>query len=96
MMQQPGDQQQYGQAQQQQWMMQPQGGAPPQQGGAGWAAPAAAAGGSEEIRSLWIGDLQQWMDENYLMNVFAQSGEVRESMIIIWFFFGVLLFFDFV
>lgn len=82
MMQQPGDQQQYGQAQQQQWMMQPQGGAPPQQGGAGWAAPAAAAGGSEEIRSLWIGDLQQWMDENYLMNVFAQSGEAVTAKVI--------------
>ncbi|XVF34017.1 hypothetical protein REPUB_Repub18cG0020900 [Reevesia pubescens] len=35
-----------------------------------------AAAGSGEIRSLWIGDLQQWMDESYLINIFSQTGEV--------------------
>ena len=30
----------------------------------------------DEIKTLWIGDLQYWMDENYLYTCFAQSGEV--------------------
>jgi len=33
-------------------------------------------GSASDVKSLWIGDLQQWMDENYIMSVFAQSGEV--------------------
>nr|KJB81765.1 hypothetical protein B456_013G160200 [Gossypium raimondii] len=41
-----------------------------------------AAAGSGEIRSLWIGDLQPWMDENYLMNIFAQTGEVVSAKVI--------------
>lgn len=31
---------------------------------------------ADEIRTLWIGDLQYWMDEQYLVICFAQSGEV--------------------
>jgi len=31
---------------------------------------------ADEIRTLWIGDLQYWMDEQYLVSCFAQSGEV--------------------
>ncbi|KAA3467480.1 polyadenylate-binding protein RBP45C [Gossypium australe] len=38
--------------------------------------------GSGEIRSLWIGDLQPWMDENYLMSIFAQTGEVVSAKVI--------------
>lgn len=36
-------------------------------------------GSSDEIRSLWIGDLQYWMDEAYLQSCFSQplqNGEV--------------------
>lgn len=29
-----------------------------------------------EVRSLWIGDLQYWMDENYLSTCFYHTGEV--------------------
>uniref|UniRef100_M8CDL6 Uncharacterized protein n=1 Tax=Aegilops tauschii TaxID=37682 RepID=M8CDL6_AEGTA len=37
----------------------------------GPAAPAA----SDEVRTLWIGDLQYWMDENYIYSCFANTGE---------------------
>ena len=30
----------------------------------------------EEVRTLWIGDLQYWADENYLYGCFAHTGEV--------------------
>jgi RNA recognition motif-containing protein len=30
----------------------------------------------DEVRSLWIGDLQFWMDENFLWGCFAPAGEV--------------------
>eukprot|EP00250_Pteridium_aquilinum_P004001 c14255_g1_i1 orf=231-1595(+) len=29
----------------------------------------------EEVRTLWVGDLQYWMDENYLCSCFAVTGE---------------------
>ncbi|KAK8507341.1 hypothetical protein V6N12_072608 [Hibiscus sabdariffa] len=41
-----------------------------------------AATSSGEIRSLWIGDLQPWMDENFLINIFAQTGEVASAKVI--------------
>lgn len=31
----------------------------------------------EEVRTLWIGDLQYWVDENYLSSCFSQTGEVN-------------------
>ncbi|WOL04923.1 polyadenylate-binding protein RBP45 [Canna indica] len=31
---------------------------------------------ADEIRTLWIGDLQYWMDENYLYGCFVHTGEV--------------------
>ncbi|KAL2523992.1 Polyadenylate-binding protein RBP45B [Abeliophyllum distichum] len=34
------------------------------------------------IRSLWIGDLQYWMDEQYILNIFATAGEVVSVKII--------------
>lgn len=42
-------------------------------------APAAQPASSDEVRSLWIGDLQHWMDEAYLQSCFyqaLQNGEV--------------------
>lgn len=30
----------------------------------------------EEVRTLWIGDLQYWVDESYLHSCFAHTGEV--------------------
>ncbi|CAL9131365.1 unnamed protein product [Musa textilis] len=36
----------------------------------------------EEVRSLWIGDLQYWVDESYLHNCFAHTGEVVSVKII--------------
>lgn len=44
--------------------------APPPQ-----AMPAPAA--ADEVKTLWIGDLQPWMDESYIYNCFAATGEVR-------------------
>ncbi|KAF0908756.1 hypothetical protein E2562_028575 [Oryza meyeriana var. granulata] len=43
----------------------------------------APAPGSDEIRSLWIGDLQYWMDENYLYNAFAPMGQQVTSVKVI-------------
>ena len=43
---------------------------------------AAAPSTPDEIRSLWIGDLQYWMDENYVFSCFATSGEVVSVKII--------------
>ncbi|KAL5711009.1 Polyadenylate-binding protein rbp47b' [Ranunculus cassubicifolius] len=36
----------------------------------------------EEIRTLWIGDLQFWIDENYLNTCFAHTNEVLSIKII--------------
>ncbi|CDY29263.1 BnaC01g19150D [Brassica napus] len=81
----------------QQWMMmmqqQQQQGQPP----AGWNPQSSPSlgqqqqygGGSQnpgsggEIRSLWIGDLQPWMDESYLRNIFSTlTGEVQQAKVI--------------
>ncbi|KAG9159598.1 hypothetical protein Leryth_013581 [Lithospermum erythrorhizon] len=62
------------QQQQQQWMMmQQQAPMPHQQYAAGGAG---GQGSPNEVRSLWIGDLQFWMDENYLSSCFAHTGEL--------------------
>ncbi|KAG1347346.1 Polyadenylate-binding protein RBP45B [Cocos nucifera] len=47
-------------------------------------APAAAPqpASADEIRTLWIGDLQYWMDENYLFGCFVSTGEVLSVKII--------------
>ncbi|KAL8205629.1 hypothetical protein R6Q57_009180 [Mikania cordata] len=42
----------------------------------------AAPASSDEIRSLWIGDLQYWMDESYITNCFYNTGEVMTVKII--------------
>ncbi|GAB2259719.1 hypothetical protein Droror1_Dr00010574 [Drosera rotundifolia] len=33
-------------------------------------------GGADEVRTLWIGDLQSWMDEAYISSAFAATNEV--------------------
>lgn len=38
--------------------------------------PGAQPQSADEVRTLWIGDLQYWMEESYVYNCFAQSGEV--------------------
>ncbi|CAK7351153.1 unnamed protein product [Dovyalis caffra] len=37
---------------------------------------------SDEVRTLWIGDLQYWMDENYLASCFAHTGEFASVKVI--------------
>ncbi|KAE9591450.1 hypothetical protein Lal_00039086 [Lupinus albus] len=37
---------------------------------------------ADEVRTLWIGDLQYWMDENYLYQCFAHTGEVASVKVI--------------
>uniref|UniRef100_A0A1D1XVN0 Polyadenylate-binding protein RBP45 n=1 Tax=Anthurium amnicola TaxID=1678845 RepID=A0A1D1XVN0_9ARAE len=37
---------------------------------------------ADEIRSLWIGDMQYWMDDTYLHSCFASSGEVVSIKVI--------------
>ncbi|GLT83535.1 hypothetical protein SLE2022_018210 [Rubroshorea leprosula] len=94
----PQQLQQYQQPTPQQWMMmQQQQQAPPQPvpPPAGWTPQPVpppsqmqqyqavqGAVGAGEIRSLWIGDLQQWMDENYLTGIFAHTGEVLSAKVI--------------
>ncbi|XP_051215665.1 polyadenylate-binding protein RBP45 isoform X1 [Lolium perenne] len=56
---------QYAQPPPQQYAQQP----PPHYGGAPAPAP-----GAEDVKTLWIGDLQYWMDENYLYSAFAPVG----------------------
>lgn len=82
----PSDQQAY--HHHQSWMMQQQQGQPPaawnpqsapspvQQYGGGSQTPGSAG----EIKSLWIGDLQPWMDEGYLMSIFSITGEVIRNV----------------
>ncbi|XP_059662157.1 polyadenylate-binding protein RBP45-like isoform X2 [Cornus florida] len=43
---------------------------------------AAQPASADEIRTLWIGDLQYWMDEQYLLSCFAHTGEVASAKII--------------
>jgi RNA recognition motif-containing protein len=82
----------------QQWMMNPQQQVQPQQlpSAAGFAPMSYAQpqalqtqqyqsvpnSASDEIRSLWIGDLLPWMDEGYLVNCFTQTGEPATAKVI--------------
>eukprot|EP00246_Nothoceros_aenigmaticus_P003761 TRINITY_DN1494_c0_g1_i7.p1 TRINITY_DN1494_c0_g1~~TRINITY_DN1494_c0_g1_i7.p1 ORF type:complete len:388 (-),score=60.30 TRINITY_DN1494_c0_g1_i7:431-1594(-) len=36
----------------------------------------------EEVKTLWVGDLQYWMDESYLHSCFVHTGEVMSVKII--------------
>lgn len=42
-------------------------------------------GSSAENKTIWIGDLHHWMDENYLHRCFASTGEV---LLLFFFFFS--------
>ncbi|XP_071691755.1 polyadenylate-binding protein RBP47-like [Rutidosis leptorrhynchoides] len=37
---------------------------------------------SEDNKTVWVGDLQLWMDENYLQSCFSQTGEVASIKLI--------------
>ncbi|CAA6659456.1 unnamed protein product [Spirodela intermedia] len=39
-------------------------------------------GSSDENRTIWVGDLQFWMDENYLQHCFGHTGEVVQIKVI--------------
>ncbi|KAM2366667.1 hypothetical protein TB2_005077 [Malus domestica] len=80
--------QQYGQQPAQPYMMMPP---PTAQAPAMWApqshvAPPAPQlpqpASADEVRTLWIGDLQYWMEENYLYNIFLHTGEVVSVKVI--------------
>ncbi|XP_075523119.1 polyadenylate-binding protein RBP45-like isoform X1 [Primulina tabacum] len=45
-------------------------------------APAAQPIADDGIRSLWIGDLQYWMDEQFIYSCFASTGEVASVKVI--------------
>ncbi|CAN1242923.1 Polyadenylate-binding protein RBP45, partial [Linum perenne] len=85
------------QQQQQQWMMMQQQQQTPVPPPAGWTPPpvppptqygvaqspgTGSGAGSSDIKSLWIGDLQPWMDENYLISTFSGTGEVVSAKVI--------------
>ncbi|KAL8554457.1 hypothetical protein ACS0TY_002597 [Phlomoides rotata] len=62
--------------QQQQYQQQPpQGPQPPKQNNQ-------IQSTGEDNKTIWIGDLQQWMDEGYLQSCFSQAGEVVSVKII--------------
>ncbi|MQM12019.1 hypothetical protein Taro_044932 [Colocasia esculenta] len=46
------------------------------------AAPSPQLGSADEIRSLWVGDLQYWMDETYIHSCFASAGEAVSVKVI--------------
>lgn len=35
----------------------------------------------EERKTLWVGDVQTWMDENYLRSLFAKTGHIQSVKI---------------
>ncbi|KAG6711453.1 hypothetical protein I3842_05G054000 [Carya illinoinensis] len=39
-------------------------------------------GSADEVKTIWIGDLHHWMDESYLHNCFAHTGEVSSVKVI--------------
>lgn len=38
--------------------------------------------GSQETKTLWVGDIENWMDEGYIANLFAKVGSVVSVKII--------------
>ncbi|CAI9087216.1 OLC1v1021235C1 [Oldenlandia corymbosa var. corymbosa] len=43
---------------------------------------AADPNAADGVRSLWIGDLQYWMDEQYILGCFSQTGEAVTAKVI--------------
>ncbi|KAK9936065.1 hypothetical protein M0R45_012928 [Rubus argutus] len=83
--------QQYGQQPAQPYMMMPPPPPPTAQAPTMWAAQSHVAPPpqqqgqtttADEVRTLWIGDLQYWMEETYLFNIFAITGEVLNVKVI--------------
>uniref|UniRef100_A0A804QA39 RRM domain-containing protein n=1 Tax=Zea mays TaxID=4577 RepID=A0A804QA39_MAIZE len=50
--------------------------APPRAAAVALGSPAPHQPGQEENKSVWVGDLHYWMDENYLHSCFGYTGEV--------------------
>ncbi|KAJ7546183.1 hypothetical protein O6H91_08G033100 [Diphasiastrum complanatum] len=63
-------------AQQQQWMMMMQQQPQPTMYSSGMTM------SQEDLKTLWIGDMQYWMDETYLHGIFSYSGEVISVKVI--------------
>ncbi|MBA0574845.1 hypothetical protein Golob_006965, partial [Gossypium lobatum] len=40
------------------------------------------SGGGGENKTVWVGDLHHWMDENYLHSCFASTGEIVSIKVI--------------
>lgn len=80
--------QQYQQPQPPYVMMQPQqqqpmwGHLPPQQAHAVAPTQMAQPTSTDDVRTLWIGDLHGWMNESYLLNCFSPAAEVTNVKII--------------
>ncbi|RAL37755.1 hypothetical protein DM860_000449 [Cuscuta australis] len=56
---------------------------PPQQySGAYTGTSPAASSSPNEVKSLWIGDLQYWMDESYLSGCFSHTAEIASVKVI--------------
>lgn len=49
-------------------------------------------GSAGENRTIWVGDLHNWMDEDYLRNCFASTGEVNHPFRVYIFLFCSLLY----
>ncbi|KAL5972662.1 Polyadenylate-binding protein rbp45 [Asimina triloba] len=62
--------------------MQPQPQQPQYTSAAQPAAPQAQPASADEVRTLWIGDLQYWMEESYIYSWFAHTGEVVSVKVI--------------
>lgn len=48
----------------------------------GWAAARSGSQSGEENKSIWVGDLHYWMDENYLHSCFCHAGELISIKVI--------------
>lgn len=55
--------------------------------------PPQVKGNAEENKTIWVGDLHYWMDENYLHSCFGHTGEVCISSLLVLKFI-VLYWFD--
>lgn len=41
-----------------------------------------ASGSTQEPKTLWVGDVENWMDESYIANLFCKFGPVQSVKII--------------
>jgi RNA recognition motif-containing protein len=40
------------------------------------------SGSHQDSKTLWVGDIESWMDENYIANLFSKVGQVTNAKII--------------